>query len=494
MIYIDVKRHVLPRWRSLASTISRGELRSGEMRADRQAGLLGRMRRLETVFRAEPSLESAADVVSFAVAWGLPQSHSVVDAAKLTERDASDNTAVHGLALRVLGADMRPDAPTDAHTRIAGLKHRVRQNPRDAISWMELARWYSTIGQVSKARSAVMVAVELVDSNRYVVRSASRFFCHIGELDSAEWVLRRASDVNSDAWLLASLVAVCHLSGSMGPPQLGGRKVLERILRAPFENSELAAALGSIELESGNSRFARKLFRASLVEPAENSIAQVAWATRAGMNLDVPSNLARERACYEALAWELAGAEAISEAIARCKQWLREEPFSSQPAILGSYLGVVTGLYPEEAVGLAEDGLRANPDDTMLLNNYAAALASAGRLEAAGEALARIRRAEMTPRSRVAVRATEGLLEFRSGNISLGEAYYREAIRDAEDTQIEFLGTMAEMHLEIERVLAGQKSERLHQLIAPFTDSDNLGMRLVAGRGHRVLLASLDVN
>lgn len=188
---IDLDRVVLPRWRSLEATIDRGELSSNSSSIAPSPDLRVYLSHLEARFGVLKSLESAADLIAFAAGWGLPCDDSVERAARIVEARASPNVAVHFLALRFLGMDRElQETPPSAKDRIAGLKVRVRANPRDSLSWLEMARWQAALGNLDKAREAVMCAVLLVDSDRYIVRSAARFYCHVEEFDAALWVLR----------------------------------------------------------------------------------------------------------------------------------------------------------------------------------------------------------------------------------------------------------------------------------------------------------------
>jgi tetratricopeptide (TPR) repeat protein len=492
MRLIDADRLVLPRWRSLSATVARGEAVGGIVSGSVSLELSRCLALLERRYSDLHGIESAADLVAFVVGHGLEVSGVARSAAELVEKEVSDKLAVHRMALRLLQRGiLLPHAADGPWARVAALKHRVRVNPRDALSWIELGRWHATLGQKEKARAAVLSAVALVDSDRYIVRSAARFFCHIEEPDLALWTLRRARLVMVDPWLSASLVAVATKLDESEKAMRTWRRAFAIDVAPSFEKSELAAALGTVELKLGNERRAKKWLRAALVEPAENAIAQASWVSRRVMNLDIPPDLAIKEDCYEAVAWARAESGDVVSAIANCRSWLDEEPFSARPAIVGSFVGVVSGLSFEDAAQIARQGLVANPDDALLGNNLAASLAELGRLEEADKAVQRAIRCSPAGRIAITLEATRGLMEFRAGRVESGEALYRRAMAEAKEIGDDQLYEMAELHLAMELARAGKGRTVLEGVLQGLDAGADLGLRLASERGRRVLEGTL---
>ncbi|MBK8096050.1 MAG: hypothetical protein IPK26_03035 [Planctomycetes bacterium] len=250
-----------------------------------------------------------------------------------------------------------------------------------------------------------------------------------------------------------------------------------------FDESELAAALGTIELEHGNPKRARRLLRAALVSPAENAIAQVSWANRRrGASIDLPKEVAMQHRCFEALAWDSAHNGNVEVAIENCRLWLSEEPFSVKPAILGSFFGVVSGLCLESAADIAANGVAANPNHALMANNLVVALLEVGRLQEAEAKLSRIRRRGLSPEMLVTLQATEGLLAFRGGRPAEGDALYRSAIDRATALGDEYLRDMADVHLHIEKARLGDVSAGAADLMKRASVAGELGLRLAAAR------------
>src|SRR5260370_17589593 len=83
-------------------------------------------------------------------------------------------------------------APQERYKRIAAYRRSLREQPWNPIRLVDLAREYSTLGQQEPAERALVRAVALAPDNRFVLRSASRFFMHFGQPDEPPPILRPA--------------------------------------------------------------------------------------------------------------------------------------------------------------------------------------------------------------------------------------------------------------------------------------------------------------
>jgi tetratricopeptide (TPR) repeat protein len=217
--------------------------------------------------------------------------------------------------------------------------------------------------------------------------------------------------------------------------------------------SELAAALGTIELMNGSIKRAKKLIRQSLIDPTENSVAQARWiAQQLGTNFN--EHYLSMRDTYEARAEyaHFQGADP-QEIVRQCRRWWEDEPFSSRPAILGSFTATARLFDYELALAFTNSGLEAIPSSIILRNNKVVALAKLGRIGEAREELNRIREkgADFDP----VRRATEGLVYFREGNLEAGRRCYNEAIHRALETGDSSVLIRAQAHLLEEELFAG---------------------------------------
>jgi hypothetical protein len=131
---------------------------------------------------------------------------------------------------------------------------------------------------------------------------------------------------------------------------------------------------------------------------------------------------------FEANAWFAWQKARWKIALNEASQWLADQPFSSRPALFGSFLASSVIEDFDDAVAFAQHGLLSNPEDFSLHNNLAFSLALRGDVKDAGKALAQIRTNSLTARERVIIKATAGLVAFRSGNIERGRELYGSAI------------------------------------------------------------------
>jgi tetratricopeptide (TPR) repeat protein len=155
----------------------------------------------------------------------------------------------------------------------------------------------------------------------------------------------------------------------------------------------------------------------------------VEWASRriAGLDfvqatqIEVPRN-------HEAQAWEHYTNGNWKEALDESWKWLYDQPISPRPAHLGSFIACSVLENPEESERILKCALLTNPSDGLLLNNLAFTYATAGRIKEAQETLTKIKEIEGGESTGIAMKATQGLIHFRSGNPDIGRRLYREAL------------------------------------------------------------------
>lgn len=430
------ERNVIPRWRSVGNSVA-----TGELTPVRPAAALTDADRTELENRridweaAERSETYAAEFLSTAVVLGVP--NEARDAAEFLAADATK----HGLrefgraaaTAAVGGAPLYlpPSADTfsegEVRRNIAALRRSITRDPRNAISWMELGRFYTAFGPTDKARRSVQAALYLAPGNRYVLRSAACYHVMMGSPDTAHDLLRRSDATPYDPWLIAAELATAGAAGR--PPRHAklARRLSDDHDLSPLHISELTSELATLELRAGADKRARSLFRQSLVQPTENSVAQAEWAShRASGLLVTPSELGVHNA-NEARFLHAEEKGEWSEAVDNAVRWLEDQPFDPDAAAHASYTAAVGLEQWADAAGYADIGLRSHPTQPTLLNNAAYARIEAGDLEGGARQLRRIRVADTPSDERVAVLATLGLFAFRSGDLDRGRGLYRKA-------------------------------------------------------------------
>lgn len=436
-------RSVIPRWRPLDKTPA-FELRSSARRAPASCLSADLHEQAVESWEHSKSLVNAAEVVDGALIFGLTPKASEAakqilspdsEAMPLTQRAAKRLLDQRSSEQTVEVIDILESGPDRQYKTIRRLKQRLRLYPRDAITAMEIARLQSTIGQTDRARSYVERALGSAPDNRYVLRSATRFFLHSSEKERALHTVQNSDAVRSDPWVQAAEVAVCTLLEKS--PRWGAKEIrsLSSATTLGVRYSELAAGLATHELKHGNRRMARKLLEKSLFAPTENVLAQAIWletrehiGLREGISIDITPR------AFEAGVLKAIDQHDAKIVIDNARGWFSDEPFSLRPAMIGSYYCAAHFGSHEAAISFADRGLRANPNHPALLNNKLVSLASIGRIDEALVILRLLAQCRYDPDFRVHYLAAQGIIAFRSGHIDDGRRYYSEAVQAAHDS------------------------------------------------------------
>ncbi|KQX55440.1 hypothetical protein ASE71_19600 [Ensifer sp. Root954] len=379
-------------------------------------------------------------------------SQTMVAAARLVLETMDLPKAVYTSAKSVLGMQQRPIVPDDEPTNLIRLfRNELRLNPRNSVAHVELARSWATTGKPEKARDHFRIALSLAPTSRFVLRAAARFFVHLGTPEYAWRVMKDAAKY--DPWVAAASISVAQLTNLPMPRSRELVGMIERVAD-PQQTSELAAALATAELEAGNVKRAKKLFRESALAPTDNVVAQLEWAwNRHGITFD--NALLQKELAFEARAAHLAKDEQWSGVVDACEMWLQDEPFSVRPAFEGGFVASELLHDTQKALEFVRRGLLANPYDPGLLNNYAFFLAHQGDLDAAGRTLAQARKLVIEQRSLISIDATQGFIEFRRGNHDAGAQLYGVAIDRANKLGMVKAKQLAFIRYVTEEVRAG---------------------------------------
>jgi tetratricopeptide (TPR) repeat protein len=453
-------RRVLPRWRDFKTTLSLGELGSIRRRNDISSEDQNALTRLTADWREHPTIWHAADLVSSAFVVGDIEHVREAALFILENRELAPRPLIelsHKLVDPQRTNPMEVSTPSgdeQVSRAIHRIRNRLRDEPRNAIQWVELARWYSIIGDRERALKSMSVGAALGKDHRFIVRSAARLFIHEHDGSKALRIIRNASGAKRDPWLLAAEIAVSSASKSPSLLAREGRARNEDDALSLFERNELSSALGTLEMENGKNRRARQLFRRALESPNENSVAQVEWANRqiGGLPIDDASLFDLPRSFEANAQLRLVNGEwqaAIDQGI----NWLHDQQFSKQPAIFTSYVSSLVEEY-SRSIEILRTSLRANPNDSQLVNNLAFALASNDQLDEAIEALKSVNYEEVSGAPGVTLAATHGLVMFRTGVPDKGRALYRIAIERAKQIGAQKYSLMAALYLAREELLA----------------------------------------
>lgn len=317
-----------------------------------------------------------------------------------------------------------------AKALIAIAKRRLDKDPRDVVEWVDRARMYLVLGQTKQARRCIEVALLLAPFDRFVLRSAFRFFVHAGQKERALSIVQNNITTQCDPWLMAAEISGSSLVDKSPQSVREARRILGSGSFRAFDMAELAAALGTLEIENGAHIKAKKLFQMSLEDPNENVVAQVKWAEYYHRTGHVMPTVLNMPGAYEAQAKENYQKRDWNKCLAATSAWLGDQPFSAAPAIQGSFVAVLIGDY-DAAANYAKAGLKPNPKDHFLLNNLAVALALQNKTKEATACLDEIEDHDTSDSRKIVNSATRGLIAYKEANFTMGRAYYQLAVQNA---------------------------------------------------------------
>ncbi len=368
-----------------------------------------------------------------------------------------------------------PGMTSSFYRVIANLKAKTRDYPRNPILWMDLAFYYSSIGQTEAAENAVIVALSLNSDNRYLLRSGARFFMHIGDAKTALTFLKKSTLAKNDPWVLAAEIAISDTLDAPIRSIKAARNLVINESIPKFHLSELASALGTIELKNGAKKKGRQLFKLALEQPTENALAQASFLNSMFGEPVQVMNSDHFSQAFEAQARQKFFSQDFQGALDAAQKWFAYQPFSSRPAVMGSYIaGVALGQF-EEAIKIAKLGQLASPDEVMLKNNLAFSLASTGKVSEAREVLNSISYSNISESEKYVVTATRGTVEFRSQNTDEGRLLYTSAIdyfRRQKDFRSETLATY--FLAREEEIIKSPLARDLKEKVLKVADSLNL--------------------
>lgn len=476
-------RRIIPRWRDFRKTCLLGELTSIETAKKKNLteGDKFDIEKRILEWKANRTLSFAADLVSVAFVSG--EYEKAVEAAQYILSNENKATSILvSLARRILDPAFDKvwtnnfQNVLSSKERIKRIKVLLREDPRDVLLWVDRAREYTILGQTDHALWAMNFALKMAPTNRFVLRSATRLFIHCDEKgvekEKAHFLLKKTPITKKDPWLLAAEIAVASILDKTSKFMKLGKEMIDSKSFSPFDISELSGVIATIELAEGSTRRAKKLFNKALIKPTENSVAQAEWATReiTGFELD-PQHL-NVASSFEARTWRYYYSEDWDASLKEALDWLTDQPFSTRPAIHGSYVASVALENYEQSIEIAEKGLAANPYDFTLLNNIAFALASLNKVDEAEKKLNRVDKKSISGSDIVALLATTGLVYFRKRDQEAGRKLYKQAIEKARQFNSKKMAALAAIYLAREEILAAtSEMENAYELALRYTNN-----------------------
>lgn len=260
----------------------------------------------------------------------------------------------------------------DIYNVISRIKNQLNKYPNDALSWMDLAFYYSSIGQDQQALNSVNIGCHLAPQNPFMIRAKSRFLLHMKGPTLAAKYLSRTDASNSHPLVAAAKLSIeaAFGVGSINPKKI--KSLIENNKSQPHLISELAAAYGTLEIMNGANRKGKKYVEESLIFPSENTLSQCVWLkNKAGIDID--SKLMGEQRSTEGEVTEAY----IAKNFSLCREKLIElhafQPFSDNPIVSAGYVCLTALDDYDFVIEMSEGRIPLSNMSFMELNNLVVA-------------------------------------------------------------------------------------------------------------------------
>lgn len=469
-------RQIIPRLNTSVIAKITGELLPINVSVEPKHTAENEIEKRTQLWKSDGTLVDALDLVGSALVQDKGTLAQVTEAAKFAiEKGASLSV----LGKSVVESILRQEEITVelSHDKdflrksVKRLRKEINFYLFDPFRWIDLAFAYAGLGLNEKAERCVLVALSYADQNRFVIRSASRFFIHMGDPEKALHHIRKVEQGNRDPWLLAAELSIADTFDLKSYWEKQGFRLGEEE-HTSMHYSELYGVLGTLEIGNGADKKGKKLLRKALVSTTENTVAQVQWVNQHhGTRIDLP--VQPPSFSFEAFTRKYIGEKNYKGALEACKSWFNYQPFSSMPAVLASYLASVPVGDFNQAIEIAKQGLISSPDDFMLKNNLAFSYASQDKVAEAEEVLAAVSESSLSEREKYVYKATLGAIHFRKGQPEQARLLYKEAIeglKEARDFNSMGLATffMAKEELKIGSSVAPELVKAVDALAEKF--------------------------
>jgi hypothetical protein len=460
-------RRILPRWRASDNTSLPVELSALRPLKQVASSIKAQFRSEAADFSSSPSIGTAAELVSSAVLAGDKE---VLNRAArfILENEHNAPEALVTFVKSIIGAE-KSDKKEKARTRpVVKTRALLRTHSDNPLLWSDMARHYASLGDKNRAFRCIQTALQLAPNHRWVLRTASRFLVHQEDPRAAHKLLATHPRTAYDPWLIAAEIASAQVAKKGSKFWRQAKNMLKLNNLSPGHLSELAIAVGMMELESGERKRARKYVQIGLIVPTENSLAQVFWATENrhlsdGYQLDRLVESADD--AYEA-EFRLNMAQGnLLAALKSAETWSEDEPFAARPKFEVAY---VASLLDNHAVTIemANQVARLDRDHHPGLEmNCVFALISSGRysiekdtreIESLRSQI--VRSIERDGETAYHAIANLALWNYRYGDQAEGKNLYQKAVMAAEKAQALEAAALAATFAAREAILANDNS------------------------------------
>lgn len=458
-------RRIVPRWRtsdSVASSKEFSPLKLGPVIRGPTKEILDAQL---TEFEQTPTMGIAAETIAAAVLAG--ERERAAGAARFVLDHPEDAPAPLLRSAEVslgLASPLGASALDNENSAIHRAKMLVRRNPRNPAVWVDLARMQVSKGgpnALKQARRSMLTALNLAPNNRWVLRSANRFFLHNDEPEFAHRLLANHQRTRIDPWLMAAEIATAQMLGITPTSQRQAQQLIRAKSLAPAHRSELYAAFATFEMEHGANKFARRLFATALENTTENAVAQAEWASREmDDGIEVLPAIESVQGTYEARCAVEFAVGNLDGAYEAAKEWWCDEPFALNPVSMVCYLAGLREDF-KTMLRFTSEAVARDPSETLHRHNHIFASIATGEIfryeelvqrEIYGFTLTRIRRED---RDLPHALANAGMYLYRTGDLEGGRLAYEKSSMVAKRMGNPLMVTNVELYHAREAILRG---------------------------------------
>ncbi|MBI9039445.1 MAG: hypothetical protein JEY97_15030 [Bacteroidales bacterium] len=497
VIYEIKKRRVIPNWRDYRRTLQIGELGNSTT-----PELNINIDRIVDDWRLDQNIGTAAELVNAAFISEKLNFTELIEAIIYIRdnKTRSSNTLLNLITAiednngtkKAIGTNnllLEKDVETinefqafinnkSLYKIINRTKARSRNETFNPIVWVELARMYTMHGQYKKAEKSIRIALHLAPENRFVLRSATRFFIHSEQFEKALYYLRKSDSMKTDPWLISAHIATSSIMDRFSPMIKEGEKLIKSDKFSPYELTELLSSIGSLEFNDGSFKKAKSYFEKSMIQPNDNTLAQMEWVSKEDYRFQFnPFKFTEVINPFEAYALDYYEKGNWKDAFYNCIKWFLDVPFSKRPVLLGSYIAGSLLKDKNAAILLCEVGLQANPHDPTLLNNIIYDFATSGNIENASKYINQLKEVDigsLPNESKITIQATLGLVSLRNNEFEIGKQLYELAIDNSIRIRNDYLKNLAIVNYTRELIIANQPEyEKYLKIVENMQLSDN---------------------
>jgi hypothetical protein len=421
-------RRVVPRWRSSSVAAKTSEVLTPPRKT--QISYEGELANKLLEFDSIESVPVASELMFLALQAGSQEAARTAAALIVKNESQIGATRLVATAKKVLNAAEVSALVAPAGDFVREARKLLALDFRNPVLLIDIARELTARGQERAALRYVRAAVALAPKSRFVVRSAARYFLHVGEHDQAHSTLLRSPLLATYPWVQASEIAVATVRGKTSMNLKTAQRVVAAEHAVGTQYSELFSAVATVEFVEGSNKKAKQLFQKALAHPNDNSLAQIEWAA-SKLKLVVDESALRTPFSFEANSNNSYRRLLMPQAIDFAKQWSTDEPFASRPFETLCYLYSLEERY-EEALQAAQDAIRV--DDSW---NFPSQLnlmftrVQNGDLDTGYADLLRLAKHPEAKAHAAHLLANAGALAYATGERALGREFYERAIRAA---------------------------------------------------------------